>query len=351
MKAIVQDKYGSPGDVLTLREIDKPVAGDDEVVVRVRATAVHADLWHSVTGRPYSWRLMTGLFSPKRPVPGTDIAGVVESVGARVTRFKPGDEVFGLTVRGFAIGNGGALAGYAAAPEQSLALKPQNVTFEQAASVPASGYIAFTNLAMAGNSMEGQRVLVNGAGGGVGTIAVQILKARGAHVTAVDAGPKLGMLRSLGADETVDYTRTSFLIHSVEQGMQYDLIVDIASNLSLQECRRALKPAGLFVWIGHEHYGRAKGGPFLGSGFPQIFRLMVRGVFGDPNLPKMKFPPVIPKLVDVMAALRDLMAEGKLIPFVERAYPLESAVEAFRVLSDGKVLGKVVLTLKQGEQQ
>ena len=182
-------------------------------------------------------------------------------------------------------------------------------------------------------------MLVNGAGGGVGTIALQMLKARGAHVTAVDAGPKLGMLRSLGADETVDYTRTNFL----DQGIQYDLIFDIASNLSLQECRRALKPAGLYVWIGHEHYGRAKGGPFLGRGFPQMFRLMARGVFGDPNLPKMKFPPVIPSLKDAIAAMRDLMAEGKLIPFVEKAYPLESAAEAFRALEEGKVLGKVVL--------
>ena len=139
--------------------------------MRVRAASVHADIWHSVTGRPYSWRLMTGWWAPKRPVPGTDLAGVVESVGARVTRFKPGDEVFGLTVRGFGIGNGGAFAEYAAAPEQSLALKPQNVTFEQASSVPASGYIAFANLTGAGNNMAGQRALVNGAGGGLGTIA------------------------------------------------------------------------------------------------------------------------------------------------------------------------------------
>jgi NADPH:quinone reductase-like Zn-dependent oxidoreductase len=343
MKAIVQDKYGSPGDVLALQEIDKPAIAEDQVLVRVRAASVHADIWHSVTGRPYSWRLMTGWWAPKRPVPGTDVAGVVESVGARVTHFKPGDEVFGLTVRGFGIGNGGAFAEYAAAPEQSLALKPRNVTFEQASSVPASGYIAFANLggnsAGAGNKMEGQRALVNGAGGGLGTIAVQMLKARGAHVTAVDAGPKLGMLRSLGADETVDYTQTSFL----DQGIRYDVILDVASNLSLPECRRALKPTGLYFWIGHEHYGRAKGGPFLGSGFPQIFRLMARGVFGDPNLPKMKFPPVIPKLADSLAAMRDLMAEGKLIPYVERAYPLESAAEAFRVLEDGEVLGKVVL--------
>jgi NADPH:quinone reductase-like Zn-dependent oxidoreductase len=346
MKAIVQDKYGSPGDVLTLREIDKPVIREDEVLVRIRAASVHADIWHSVTGRPYSWRLMTGWWAPKRPVPGTDVAGVVESVGARVTRFKPGDEVFGLTVRGFGIGNGGAFAEYAAAPEQSLALKPQNVTFEQASSVPASGYIAFANLAGAGNNMEGQRALVNGAGGGLGTIAVQMLKARGAHVTAVDAEPKLDMLKSLGADKTVDYARTNF----AEQGIQYDLILDVASNLSLEECRPALKPAGRFVWIGHEHYGRAKGGPFLGSGFPQIFRLMVRTLLGDPNLPKMKFPPVIPTLKDANAAMRDLMAEKKLIPYVERAYPLESVAEAFRVLEEGKVLGKVVLTPKQREQ-
>jgi len=338
MRAIVQDKYGPPSEVLRLAEIPRPAIAQDEVLVRVRAASVHADLWHAVTGRPYSWRFMLGWRSPRHPVPGTDLAGVVESVGTRVTRFKPGDEVFGETLRGFGLANGGAFAEYASAPEQSLALKPQNVTFEQAASIPSSGYIAFANLTRAGDSMKGQRVLVNGAGGGVGTIALQMLKARGAHVTAVDAGPKLSMLQSLGADETVDYTRTNF----VEQGIQYDLIFDIASNLSLQECRRALKPAGLYVWIGHEHYGHAKGGPFFGRGFPQMFRLMARSVFGDPNLPKIRFPIVIPSLKDAMAAMRDLMAEGKLIPFVE-AYPLESVADAFRTLQDGKVFGKVVL--------
>ena len=343
MKAIVQDKYGSPGDVLMLREIGKPAIGEDEVLVRVRAAAVHADLWHAVTGTPYAWRFMLGWRAPRHPVPGTDLAGVVETVGARVTRFKPGDEVFGETLRSFGLSNGGAFAEYASAPEQSLALKPQNVTFEQAASVPSSGYIAFANLTRLDASMEGRRVLVNGAGGGVGTIALQILKARGAHVTAVDAEPKLGMLRTLGADETIDYTRTNFLEHALEQGIRYDLIFDVASNFTLQECRRALKPAGLFVWIGHEHYGRAKGGSFLGSGFPKMFRLMARNIFGDPNLPKMKFPPVIPKLADAFAAMRDLMAEGKLVPYVERAYPLESVAEAFRALEEGKVLGKVVL--------
>ena len=350
MRAMVQHKYGSPGDVLKLQEIDKPAIAEDEVLVRVRATAVHADLWHAVTGRPYSWRFMLGWRAPKRPVPGTDLAGVVESVGARVTRFQPGDEVFGETLRSFGLSNGGAFAEYASAPEQSLERKPQNVTFEQAASVPSSGYIAFANLTSLQPRMDGQRVLVNGAGGGVGTIALQMLKARGAHVTAVDAGPKLAMLRSLGADETIDYTRTSFLDNSLNQGVQYDLIFDIASTFSLQECRRALKPKGLFVWIGHEHYGRAKGGPFLGKGFPQMFRLMGRSLFGDPNLPKMKFPIVIPSLKDALASMRDLMAEGRLIPFVEKAYPLESAAEAFRALEAGEVLGKVVLIPKQGEQ-
>lgn len=325
--------------MLRVADIERPAIKDDRVLVRVRATAVHADLWHSVTGRPFSWRVTIGLLAPKGPVPGTDIAGVVEAVGARVTRFKPGDEVFGGTCPGFAIGNWGAFAEYAAAPEQSLELKPHNVTFEQAASVPGSGYIAFVNLIRAGAKMDGQRVLINGAGGGLGTIALQMLKARGAHVTVVDAGPKLAMLRSLGADETVDYTRTSF----VEQGIRYDLVLDVASNLSLPECRRALKPIGLFVWIGHEHYGRAKGLPILGSGFPQIFRLMVRGIFGDSNLPKMKFPVVIPSLKDALDTMRDLMAEGKLTPFVEKTYPLESVAEAFRALESGKVLGKVVL--------
>jgi 8-oxo-dGTP diphosphatase len=338
MRAIVQSKYGAPSEVLRLAEIPQPAIAEDELLVRVRAASVHADIWHAVTGRPYSWRIVSGWRAPKRPVPGTDIAGVVASVGMRVTRFKPGDEVFGETMRSFTQGNGGAFAEYASAPEQSLVLKPQNVTFEQAASVPASGYIAFANLIRVGAVMDGQHVVVNGAGGGVGTIALQMLRARGAHVTAVDAGPKLRMLRSLGADETIDYTLTNF----TEQGIQYDLIFDIASNLSLQECKRALKPAGLYVWIGHEHYGRAKDGRFLGRGFPQMFGLMARSVFGDPNLPRTKFPIVIPGLKDAIAAMRDLMAEGKLIPFVE-TYPLESVAEAFRALEKGKVLGKVVL--------
>jgi NADPH:quinone reductase-like Zn-dependent oxidoreductase len=338
MRAIVQSKYGPPSEVLRVAEVPTPVIKDDEVLVRVRATALHADIWHAVTGTPYSWRLMSGLSGPKHPVPGTDLAGIVESVGSRVTRFKPGDDVFGATVRRFTLINRGAFAEYAAAPEESLLLKPENITFEQAASVPASGYIALANLTSVGTNLSGQRALVNGAGGGVGTIALQALKARGAHVTVVDAGHKLEMLRSLGADETIDYTQANF----VDQGVQYDLIFDVVSNLSLEECRRALKPAGLYIWIGHENYGNAKGGPILGRGFPQMFRLMGKTLRGDPNLPKIKFPIVIPKLQEMLVQMRDLMAQRKLTPFVE-SFPLESVAEAFRHLEQGKVLGKIVL--------
>lgn len=339
MRAVVQTRYGPPAEVLRLGEVDRPTIKEDQVLVRVRAACVHADLWHSVTGTPYSWRPMLGWLAPRHPVPGTDLAGIVESAGGHVTRFKPGDEVFGGTMPGFAIGNRGAFAEYAAAPEKSLALKPANVTFEQAASVPASGYIAFAHMSRLAPRMEKQRVLINGAGGGVGTIALQMFKARGAHVTVVDTGAKLEALRRLGADEAVDYTKTNF----AGQEIQYDVILDIASNLPFRECRRVLKPAGLYLWIGHEHYGRAQGGAFLGRGFRQMFGLMARGILGDANLPKMKFPPVIPKLADALAAMRDLMAEGKLVPAVE-AYPLESVAEAFRRLEEEKVLGKVVLT-------
>jgi NADPH:quinone reductase-like Zn-dependent oxidoreductase len=340
MRAVVQSKYGPPAEVLRLADVPKPPFADDEVLVRVRAACVHADLWHSVTGKPYVWRLMMGWRAPKRPVPGTDLAGIVEAVGARVTRFKPGDEVFGASTRGLALGNWGAFAEIAAAPEQSLALKPPNVTFEQAASVPASGYIAFINLIPAGDRLAGKRALVNGSGGGVGTIALQMLKARGAQVTAVDSGPKLDMLRSLGADDTIDYTRTNF----IEQGVRYDLILDVASNLSLGECRRALTPAGLYCWIGHEHYGRAKGVPLVGRGFPQMFGLMARAILRDPNLPPFKVPIVIPPLHEALAAMRELMAAGRLAPFIE-AYPLESVGEAFRRMEEGAVLGKAVLVL------
>src|SRR3712207_3852786 len=203
MKAIVQNKYGSPVDVLELKDIYRPVVKDDEVLVRVHAASVHPDVWHVVRGLPYVLRIMgAGLLKPKNSVPGTDVAGHVESVGKNVTQFQPGDEVFGESIRGHQWRNGGAYAEYVSVPEDQLALKPANVTFEQAAAVPTSGLITLQNLPNEGRLQPGQSVLVNGAGGGVGALAVQIAKANGAEVTGVDNTKKLEMVRSRSEEHT-----------------------------------------------------------------------------------------------------------------------------------------------------
>jgi NADPH:quinone reductase-like Zn-dependent oxidoreductase len=210
MKAIVQERYGSCDD-LELREVAKPIAGRDEVLVRVRAAALHPDVWHVVRGRPYILRVMGGGFArPRNPIPGTDVAGIVEAVGDDVRRFRAGDAVFGETTHAHPWTNGGAFAEYVSVPARLLAMKPDNVSFEQAASVPTSGLIALLNLRGGRLLQPGQKVLVNGAGGGVGTIALQIAKAHGAHVTAVDSARKLAMLRALGADEVVDFAGADF---------------------------------------------------------------------------------------------------------------------------------------------
>jgi NADPH:quinone reductase-like Zn-dependent oxidoreductase len=210
MKAIVQDRYGPP-DVLELRDIDKPVVNDGEVLIRVHAASVHPDVWHVLRGLPYVLRIMgAGLLRPKNSIPGTDVAGHVESVGKEVALFQPGDEVFGESVRGHQWHNGGAYAEYVSVPENALALKPANITFEQAAAVPTSGLIALQGLHEYGQVHAGQKVLINGAAGGVGTIAVQLAKAYGAEVTGVDSARKLEMIRSLGADRVIDYAREDF---------------------------------------------------------------------------------------------------------------------------------------------
>ena len=221
MKAIIQTKYSSPGDVLQVREIDKPVAGPGEVLVRVHATSVHPDIWHVVTSRPYILRLAwAGWLRPRNPVPGTDMVGVVESVGKGVTRFRPGDEVFGETFTEFHWHNGGAYAEYVAVPEECLAVKPANITFEQAASVPTSEFIVLSNLPQANQFRDGWEVLINGAGGGVGSLALQVCKAYGTHVTAVDSTHKLDLPRSLGANQVIDYTRGNF----TQGSERYDLV-------------------------------------------------------------------------------------------------------------------------------
>src|SRR5215212_1705908 len=248
MKAIVRDTYGSP-EVLELRDIDKPKIADDEVLVRVHAAGVGRDVWHIMTGLPYPIRLAGyGLRAPKNPVIGSDVAGVVEAVGKNVTRFQSGDEVFGI--------GKGSYAEYVCAREDKLAHKPANLTFEQAAVVAISGLTALQSLRDHGRVEPEQKVLVIGASGGVGTFAVQIAKAFGAHVTGVCSTTKVGMVRSIGADHVIDYTRDDF----AEGEQRYDLILDIGGNSSLARLRRALAPRGTLIIVGGETDGRWLGG-------------------------------------------------------------------------------------------
>jgi NADPH:quinone reductase-like Zn-dependent oxidoreductase len=336
MKAIVQDKYGPPEDVLQLREIEKPDVGNSEVLVRVRAASVHADVWHVVTGWPYVLRLMgAGVLRPKNPVPGTDAAGIVEAVGKDVTRFRPGDEVFGETHLKFQWVNGGAFAEYVSVPQDVLALKPQGVSFEAAASIPTSGFIALFNLQAGGQIQPGQSVLINGAGGGVGTIAVQLAKAYGARVTGVDSTEKMEMVRSLGADHVIDYTREDF----TKGGEVYDLILDVASNLSLKAGKGLLTPRGIYVLIGHDHYGTATGRIF--GSIPRFLTHLALSPFIS-RLPTPNFST--PLKGDVMAVLKDLLETGKLTPVIDRTYPLEEAAEAMRYLQGGRACGKIIIT-------
>lgn len=342
MKAVIQETYGSPGEVLHLRDIDMPVVRDDEVLVRVHAASIHPDVWHVVTGRPYILRLMgAGLRRPKMRVPGTDLAGLVESVGKKVARFKPGDEVFGETHMGMQWRNGGAFAECAAVPEDALALKPANVTFSQAASVPTSGIIALLNLRAGELIRPGQRVLVNGAGGNVGSIAVQLAKAYGAHVTGVDISEKLALIRALGADELIDYAKEDF----TQSGKRFDLIFDVASTLLLEDCKRVLSAGGVYVRIGHEHFG-AVGGPVFGS-LPSFFKLAVRSTF-DRALPKLSGS--LPGKRSCMETLSRLLATGKLTPIVDKIYPLTGVADAIRYLATGRALGKIVIAPQESFQ-
>lgn len=335
MKAVVQEKYGPADEVLHLREVDTPAIGDDEVLVRVRAASVHPDVWHAVTGRPYVLRLMgAGVRRPVHPIPGTDMAGRVESVGRNVTRLRAGDEVFGESHRGFQWRNGGTFAEYVAVPEEVLALKPGNVTFEQAATVPTAGIIALHNLQNGERLQAGQMVLINGAAGGVGSIAVQLAKAWGAEVTGVDRAEKLEMVRSLGADHVVDYTREDF----TRSGRRYDLIFDVASNLSLWACRKALTPGGMYVLIGHDHFGAARG-RVLGS-LPQALGQMALSPFVA-HLPAPNFAP--PCKPEAMTILRELLEMGKLAPVVGRAFSLREASLALRHLQSGEAVGRIVI--------
>lgn len=336
MRAVVHHAYGPPERVLSLHDIERPAVGPTEVLVRVRATSVHPDIWHVVTGTPFVLRLMgNGVSRPRLRVPGSDLAGIVEEVGARVTRFTPGDEVFGESTS-FAWKNGGAFAEYAAVQEDLLALKPATVTFEQAATVPTSGYIALANLRGMG-PLAGRHVLINGAAGCLGSLAIQMAKAAGARVTAVDRADTLDMMRALGADDVIDYR-----VRNVLDGPErYDAVLDVASTLWFDVCAPILAPGGQYVPIGHAHFGRATGrmgGRVVGS-LPAFVGLMVRGMM---DAEKRKGFSMLGK-PEAMAALARLLESGQLTPVVAHRLPLEGVVEAMTWLAEERAVGKIVL--------
>jgi NADPH:quinone reductase-like Zn-dependent oxidoreductase len=336
MKAIVQEVYGSP-DLLRIAEVPTPPVGDHDVLVRVRAASVHPDVWHMIRGEPRVLRLMGGgLRRPKAKVPGTDLAGVVEATGDLVTRFRSGDEVFGKTVGANAWRNGGAYAELASVHEDRLEAKLAALSFEQAAAAPDSGTIAIQGLRDEGRIESGQRVLINGAGGGVGSFAVQIAKAFGAsEVTAVDLADKIELLPGLGADHVVDADREDF----TRLGDPFDLILDIPANRPYADVRRVLADDGTYVLIGHDAYGR-EGRRWIGS-LGRFLKLLVRSPF-DRHLPGLRGAN---DPGDRLRVLRELLDAGSVTPAVDRTFPLEEVPAAIRMLEEGRVRGKLVITV------
>ena len=323
MKAIIRDTYGS-ADILELREIDKPEIGDDEVLVRVHAAGVDQGVWHVMTGLPYPIRLAGyGLRAPKTPVLGADVAGVVEAVGNDVTRFQVGDEVFGI--------GKGSYAEYARAREDRLAPKPANLTLEQAAAVAISGLPALQGLRDHGRVESGQKVLIIGASGGVGTYAVQLAKAFGAEVTGVCSTTKVDVVRSIGADHVIDYMHEDF----ADAEQRYDVILDIGGNSTLSHLRRALTPKGTLVIAGGETSGR-----WLGGSDRQIRALLLSPFVGQ------KLGTFVSRENhEDMIVLKELIESGKVAPVIDRTYPLSQVPEAIRYLQEGHAQGKVVITV------
>jgi NADPH:quinone reductase-like Zn-dependent oxidoreductase len=323
MKAVVYRCYGS-ADVLQLEEIDKPIPEDNEVLVRVKAASVNPLDWHYMRGSPYIMRLLgSGLGSPQNPRMGVDFAGTVEAVGSLVTQFKPGDDVFGA-------GNGAFAEYVTIAEDRSIVLKPANMSFEQAAAVPIAAITALQGLRDKGQIQPGQKVLINGASGGVGTFAVQIAKSYGAEVTGVCSGRNAEMVRAIGADHVIDYKQEDY----TENGQQYDLIIDMVGNHSLSENRKVMKPEGKFVII-----GGAKGnwlGPLMG-----VIKAMVYSPFVD-----QEFIMFIARLrKQDMSVLGELMKSGVITPVIDRSYPLSEVADAIRYSEEGHARGKIIITV------
>ena len=323
MKAIVQDEYGSH-EVLKLQEIEKPVVEDDGVLVRVHTAGVHAGDWLLMTGQPLLFRLAAGLRGPRKRIPGFDFAGTVEAVGKDAKEFKPGDEVFGEAARG-------SCAEYVSVSEDKIALKPANLTLEQAAVVAVSGTAALRGLRDAAKVQPGQHVLVNGASGGVGTYAVQIAKALGVEVTGVCSTQNVEMVRSIGADHVIDYTQEDF----TKGGERYDVILDNVANHSLAECRRVLTPEGILL-----PNNGTSGGRWIGP----LGRIAAALVL-SPFVRKQGRPFYAAVRKRDLLDLTQLIEAGKITPVIDRTYPLREAAEAMGHVGEGHAQGKVVITV------
>jgi NADPH:quinone reductase-like Zn-dependent oxidoreductase len=324
MKAIVQDRYGS-ADVLEFRDIEEPVVGGNEVLVRVHAAGCGPDVWHLMTGMPYMARPAIGLRRPKLAVRGWDVAGTVEAVGANVTDLRPGDEVMGTA-------EGGSFAELVIARPDKLVPRPANLTFEQAAAVPISGTTALRAVRDEGKVQPGQNVLVIGAAGGVGSLAVQIAKAFGAKVTGVSSTSKVDLVRSIGADDVIDYTREDF----TDGSRHWDVIVDTAGRRPLSRLRRALTPKGTLVIVGGDGGGSWTGGFFRG-----VLRAPLVSLFVGQRLRGLATKVKQEDLV----TLTELVEAGTVTPVIDRTYPLIEAPDAIRYLAEGHAAGKIVVTV------
>lgn len=326
MKAIVYTEYGSP-DVLQLKDVEKPTPKDDEVLVKVYAASANPLDWHHMRGAPFLARLEFGLQKPKNTLLGADIAGRVEAVGKNVTQFQVGDQVFGDI-------HAGGFAEYVCARESLLALKPANISFEAAAAVPVAAFTALQGLRDKGQIQPGQKVLINGASGGVGTFAVQIAKSYGTEVTGVCSTRNLDMVRSIGADHVIDYTQEDF----TKNGQQYDLIFDAVGNRSVSDFKRALRPNGICAVAGFTTLSRLFQVIFLGAWVSKTGSKKI-GLMetAQPNKKDLVF-------------IKELLEAGNVVPVIDRCYPLHEVAEAIRYLEAGHARGKVVITVEQNNK-
>ena len=329
MKAVVYTKFGPPDIVLRLKEVEKPTPRDNEVLVKVHAASINFGDWGFVRGKPFIVRLMgAGLLKPKNTILGSDIAGRVEAVGRNVKQFQPGDEIWGDLSYPYSFGT---FAEYVCAPENALRLKPASMTFEEAATIPTAGVVALQNLRGKRPIQPGQKVLINGAGGGVGTFAVQLAKYFGAEVTGVDSTGKLDMLRSIGADHVIDYTQEDF----TKNGQHYDLILDVVVHRWIFDYKRALSPKGICVMVG--------------GSMTRVFLNILLGklMTGSKKIGLGMWKPNKKEDLDF---LKELFEAGKVVPVIDRRYPLSEVAAAFRYLEEGHAQGKVVITVEHNSK-